>query len=193
MAQKTSYVSRVNQLDADLLDKEIAKIIQEQLNNAYNELPPGVLTRFQPEIDCFLKSLVWFFSIQRNHSTFGQQVLAITYQSNELTRNKLVLHYLLTICAPYAKDVSQLRFTNHLMIQKTIEWIECCTKILALINFFRFLRVGVYPSLLDFCLRWKHSSKSGARMRNVGFAYMNRELIWTGFLVGRNIICSRNF
>lgn len=180
---KTSYVSRVNQLDADLLDKEISKIIQEQLTNVYKELPPGVLSRFQPEVDCFLKSVVWLCSIQRNHSTFGQQILAITYQSDKLTKSKLVLHYLLTICAPYAKDVSHLRFTNHLMIQKTIAWIECCSKILALVNFFRFLKVGIYPSLIDYGLRWNHTSKSGARMRNVGYAYMNRELIWTGFLV----------
>lgn len=178
-----SYVSRVNQLDAYLLDKEITKIIHEQLANVYNELPPGLLSRFQPEIDCCLKSIIWVFSIVRNQSTFGQQILAITYQSNELTRNKQIAHYLLTILATYAKDVSQLRLTNHLLIQKTIDWIECCLKIFTVLNFFRFLKVGNYPSLIDYCLRWRHVSNSGTRMRNVGYAYMNRELIWTGFLV----------
>lgn len=178
-----SYVSRVNQLDADLLDREITKIIHEQLANVYKELPPGVLSRFQPEIDCFLKSIVWFSSIQHNKSTFGQQILAITYQKDQITRNKLILHYLLTICAPYAKDVGHLRFTNQILIQKIIAWIECCTKIFTVINFFRFLKIGVYPSLLDYCLKWSHVSQSGTKMRNVGYAYMNRELMWTGFLV----------
>lgn len=178
-----SYVSRVNQLDADLLDKEISKIFHEQLTNVYKELPPGLLSRFQPEVDCLLKSIIWFCSIKRNSSTFGQQILAITYQTEELTKNKLILHYLLSICAPYARDVSQLRLTNHLLIQKTLSWIECCAKIFTVINFFRFLKVGVYPSLIDYCLRWRHASKSGTKMRNVGYAYMNRELIWTGFLV----------
>lgn len=178
-----SYVSRVNQLDAYLLDKEITKVIHEQLTNVYKELPPGLLSRFQPEIDCCLKSIVWLCSIQRNKSTFGQQILAITYQANELTRNKQILHYLLTICAPYARDVSHLRLTNHLLLQKTISWIECCLRVFTVLNFFRFLKAGVYPSLVDYCLRFRHVSKSGTRMRNVGYAYMNRELIWTGFLV----------
>lgn len=178
-----SYVSRVNQLDADLLDREINKIIHEQLANVYKELPPGLLSRFQPEIDCFLKSIIWFASIQHNKSTFGQQILAITYSKDKITRNRLMLHYLLTICTSYAKDVSQLRFTNHLLIQKTIAWIECCTRMLTIVNFFRFLKIGVYPSLLDYCLGWRHVSQTGTKMRNVGYAYMNRELMWTGFLV----------
>lgn len=170
-------------MDADLLDSEISKIIHEQLGNVYKELSPGVLSKFQPEIDCILKSIIWFASIQQNNSTFGQQILAITYQKDQLTRNKLVLHYLLTICAPYAKDVSHLRLTNHLLIQKTISWVDCVARIFTVINFFRFLKVGVYPSLTDYCLQWSHGSKSGTKMRNVGYAYMNRELIWTGFLV----------
>lgn len=155
-----SYVSRVNQLDSDLLDKEIAKIIHEQLGNVYKELPPGILSQFQPEVDCFLKSIVWFFSIQRNKSTFGQQILAITYQNDKLTRNKLILHYVLTVFAAYAKDVSHLRLTNHLVIQKAIEWIECVIRIVTILNFFRFLKVGLYPSLLDRCLGWNLVSKS---------------------------------
>lgn len=178
-----SYVSRVNQLDADLLDKEISKIIHEQLGNVYKELPPGILSRFQPEVDCILKTMIWIASIQRNHSTFGQQILAITYHKDQLTRNKLILHYLLTIFAPYVRDGAHLRLTNQLLIQKTISWIDCFVRVFTVINFFRFLKVGVYPSLTDYCLQWSHGSKSGTKMRNVGYAYMNRELIWTGFLV----------
>ena len=192
-----SYVSRVNQLDADLLDKEISKIIHEQLGNVYKELPPGLLSKYQPEIDCILKSIIWVSSIQRNNSTFGQEILAITYQKDQLTRNKLILHYLLTICAPYAKEVGHLRLTNHLLIQKTISWIDCLIKIFTIVNFFRFLKFGVYPSLTDYFLQWNHASKSGTKMRNVGYAYMNRELVWTGFLVMSmiffNLTASDNF
>lgn len=182
-----SYVSRVNQLDSDLLDKEITKIIQEQLGNVYKELPLGLLSKFQPEIDCVLKSIIWVCSIHRNSSTFGQQILAITYHKDQLTRHKLILHYLLTICAPYAKDFSHLRLTSHLMIQKTIAWMECFTKILTVLNFFRFLKVGVHPSLVDYALSWSHASNSGTKMRNIGYDYMNRELIWTGFLELLNV------
>lgn len=183
MNTEKSYVSRVNQLDADLLDNEITKIVHEQLANVYKELPPGILSRFQPEIDCLLKSLIWYCSIHRNHSTFGQQILAITYQKDKLTKNKQIIHYLLTIIAPYAKEVGQHRLTNHLRIQKAIAWAECLVRIFTVINFFRFLKVGVHPSLTDYCLQWNHVSQSGTKMRNVGYAYMNRELIWTGFLV----------
>lgn len=182
MSEK-SYVSRVNQLDADLLDNEITKIVHEQLGNVYKELPPGVLSKFQPEIDCLLKSLIWYCSIHKNKSTFGQQILAITYQKDALTKNKQIIHFLLTIIAPYAKEVGQHRLTNHLRIQKAIAWVECLVRIFTVINFFRFLKVGVHPSLTDYCLQWNHVSQSGTKMRNVGYAYMNRELVWTGFLV----------
>lgn len=178
-----NYVSRVNQLDADLLDREITKIIHEQLANVFDQLPPGLLSKFQPEIDCFLRTLVWVSSIQRNKSTFGQQILAITYQKERLTRNRLIFHYVLTIFSTYAKDVSHLRFTNKLLIQKSIEWIECLIRIVSLLNFFRFLKVGRYPSLMDYVLGWNHVSQAGTKMRNVGYAYMNRELVWMGFMV----------
>lgn len=180
-------MSRVNQLDSDLLDKAIEKILHEQLGNVYKELPPGLLSKFQPEVDCILKSIIWLCSIHRNGSSFGQQILAITYQKNKLTRVKLLFHFLLTIGAPYAKDVGHLRLTNHLLIQKTLAWIECCTKLFTMLNFFRFLKVGVHPSLIDYALKWSHASNSGTKMRNVGYAYMSRELIWTGFLELLNV------
>lgn len=185
-----SYVSRVNQLDAYLLDKEIFKIIQEQLTNVYNELPPGILSKYNSEIELFLKSFVWMNSVLYNNSTFGQQVLAITYERRKLTKNKLILNYLLTIFAPYIREVGNLRFTSHLKIQRSIAWIEFVIKCLSVLNFFRFLKSGQYPSLLDYILRWKHVSKSGVQMRNVGYAYMNRELIWTGFLVSYICVCN---
>lgn len=181
--EKSVYVSRVNQLDSYLLDKEIIKIIHDQLASVYKELPPGILSKFQPEIDAILKTIIWLNSIYLNKSTFGQQVLAITYQSDKLTRNKLVLHYFLTILAPYSREISNLRFTSNVNLQKTISWIEFCFKLFSIINLFRFLKTGLYPSALDFVLRWNHTSKRGAQMRNFGYAYMNRELIWTSFLV----------
>jgi peroxin-2 len=184
--EKSVYVSRVNQLDAYLLDKEIVKIIHDQLSNAYKELPPGLLGKFQPEIDALLKTLIWLNSIYFNKSTFGQQILAITYQKNKLTRNRMILHYLLTIIAPYSREVGHMRLTSNLHIQKAISWIEFCVKLCTIINFFRFLKTGQYPSVLDYFLRWNHTSEKGAQMRNFGYAYMNRELVWTGFLVRRD-------
>lgn len=180
---KNSYVSRVNQLDAYILDKEISKIIHEQLTNVYKELPPGILSKFQPEIDALLRTFIWINSVLDHKSTFGQQVLAITYQNDKITKNRLILHYLMTVCANYTKEVSQLRFTNFVNIQRVIAGVEFLIKILSILNFFRFLKTGQYPSVLDYVLRWNHTSKSGAQMRNVGYAYMNRELVWTGFLV----------
>lgn len=183
METKT-YVSRVNQFDADLLDKEITKIIYEQLENVYKELPPGILSKFQPEIDFCLKSLIWIFSICKDDATFGQQILAISYQKDKLTKTRLITHFMVTIFAPYVKQISQLRLTNRLNVQKTISIVECGIKMLSVLNFVRFLKIGVFPSMIDYCLKWNHVSENGSRRRNIGYAYMNRELIWTGFLVG---------
>lgn len=187
MKKVSTYVSRVNQLDSYLLDKEISKIIHEQLTNVYKELPPGILSKFQPEIDALLRTFIWINSVLSNKSTFGQQVLAITYQNDKITKNRLILHYLLTICAPYTREISQLRLTNYQTIQRVVAGAEFLIKILSILNFLRFLKTGQYPSVLDYILRWNHTSKSGAQMRNVGYAYMNRELVWTGFLVSQLI------
>jgi peroxin-2 len=181
---KSEHISRVNQLDAYLLDKEILKIVQEQLNNAYKELPPGLLSKYNTEIELLLKTFIWLNSIYRSNSTFGQQVLAITYESEKITNKKLILHFLITILGPYTRENCHLRLTNFIIVQKVLSWLEFWIKLFSIINFFRFLKTGKYPSLLDYILRWNHTSKTGAQMRNIGYEYMNRELLWTGFLVG---------
>ncbi|CAO1320282.1 unnamed protein product [Diamesa tonsa] len=181
----TSYVARVNQLDANQLDQEIIKIINEQLQSFYSELPPGLLSKFQPEIDLTIKSLIWFSSIAKSKASFGHSILSIRYEN--LTKNQQISHYIASVGFRYIKDVSLMRFTNQLQLQKSLAWIECIIRICSLLNFFRFLKKGNYPNLIDLCLSLNFVSSS-TKTRNIGYAYMSRELIWAGFMV--NLITS---
>lgn len=172
-------------MDANQLDQEIVKIINEQLQSFYSELPPGLLSKFQPEIDLTIKSLIWFSSIAKSKASFGHSILSIRYEN--LTKNQQISHYIASVGLRYIKDVSLMRFTNQLQLQKSLAWIECIIRICSLLNFFRFMKKGNYPNLIDLCLSLNFVSSS-TKTRNIGYAYMSRELIWAGFMV--NLITS---
>lgn len=115
------------------------------------------------------------------NSSFGQQLLSLQY--DQLSKNKLVLHYVFQIVSKYAKDITDVRFTTNTSLQKTMSWIDLSSRVLYLLNFFRFLKTGQKPTLVDYILNLSYISEHGNKSRNVGYAYMTRELIWGGFMV----------
>ena len=143
---------------------------------------PGIFSKFQPEINFLIRSAVWFSSVLKFNSTFGQQLLSIKYD-DQLTRNKLVLHYIFKIVSKYAKDVTAIRFTTSTSLQKTVSWVDFSSRVLLVLNFFRFLKTGQNPTLVDYALNLSYISVHDNKSRNVGYAYMTRELIWGGFMV----------
>ncbi|XP_053683111.1 peroxisome biogenesis factor 2 [Sabethes cyaneus] len=179
---KTNFVPRVNQLDSIQLDNEIVNIIKGQIYNVLRNLPPGLLSKFQPEINLLVSSVLWNYSIRKSFATFGQQMLSINYDQAQLGSGKLGFHYALTVALDYLKEMSQYRLTGWTVLQHTIRWSENCLTFLKLLNFFRFLRTGRKPSLVDYVLRLDHRSIDGAKRRTIGYSYMTRELIWAGFM-----------
>uniref|UniRef100_A0A1Q3FCA5 RING-type E3 ubiquitin transferase (cysteine targeting) n=1 Tax=Culex tarsalis TaxID=7177 RepID=A0A1Q3FCA5_CULTA len=179
---KTNFVPRVNQLDSIQLDNEIVNILKEQIYNVIRNLPPGLLSQFQPEINLLASSALWNFSIRQSFATFGQQMLSITYEQNQLNPDKLKAHYFLTVALAYLKELAQFRLTGYTALQRVISTVENCLTCLNFLNFFRFLRTGRKPSLVDYILRLDHRSIDGAKRRTIGYSYMTRELIWAGFM-----------
>ncbi|XP_053677898.1 peroxisome biogenesis factor 2 [Anopheles nili] len=179
---KANFVPRVNQLDSIQLDNEISNLLKQQVQNILQCLPPGLLSHLQPEINFILSSALWNFSIRSSYATFGQQMLSIAYEKDQLTQVKQTLHYLLTIFLPYAKETCQFRWTNWTRLQWLIQTVENALVIFNLVNFFKFLRTGTRPSLVDCILRINHRSLDGAKRRNIGYSYMTRELVWAGFM-----------
>ncbi|KXJ76804.1 hypothetical protein RP20_CCG008977 [Aedes albopictus] len=174
---KTNFVPRVNQLD-----NEIVNILKEQVYSVLRNLPPGLLSRFQPEINLITSSALWNFSIRKKYATFGQQMLSISYEREQLGTGKLRAHYALTVALGYLKELVQFRLTGVTFLQRMITIVENCLTCLNFINFFRFLRTGRKPSLVDYVLRLDHRSIDGAKRRTIGYSYMTRELIWAGFM-----------
>lgn len=179
---KANFVPRVNQLDSIQLDNEIVNILKEQVYSVLRNLPPGLLSRFQPEINLLTSSALWNFSIRKKYATFGQQMLSISYEREQLGTGKLKAHYALTVALGYLKELVQFRLTGVTFLQRMITVVENCLTCLNFINFFRFLRTGRKPSLVDYVLRLDHRSIDGAKRRTIGYSYMTRELIWAGFM-----------
>ncbi|XP_062559363.1 peroxisome biogenesis factor 2-like [Armigeres subalbatus] len=179
---KTNFVPRVNQLDSIQLDIEIVNILRNQVHSVLRNLPPGLLSRFQPEINLLTDSTLWGLSVRKSFATFGQQMLSITYEQDQLSAGKLKAHYALTVALGYLKELIQFRLTGVTFLQRMITIVENCLTCLNFINFFRFLRTGRKPSLVDYVLRLEHHSMDGAKRRTVGYSYMTRELIWSGFM-----------
>lgn len=149
----------------------------------YYLLQPSLLVKYQPEINLLLDSTLWCLSIAKNLSTFGQRILLISYNKNKATISRLTLHFLLSILPKYIKDITEQKFTKYELLQKTIDFCQHLYILLSIINFFRFLKTGKYPTLLDFILRWDLITHEPSKYRRVGYDYMTRELIWAGFMV----------
>uniref|UniRef100_A0A182NP91 RING-type E3 ubiquitin transferase (cysteine targeting) n=1 Tax=Anopheles dirus TaxID=7168 RepID=A0A182NP91_9DIPT len=179
---KANFVPRVNQLDSIQLDNEITNLLRQQIQNILQVLPPGLLSHLQPEVNFLLNSALWIFSIRTCYATFGQQMLSIAYEKDQLPTRKLALHYLLTTVLPYAKESSQYRLTRWSSLQKVVQLVENALVLFNLVNFFKFLRSGTRPSLVDCLLGINHRSLDGAKRRNIGYSYMTRELVWAGFM-----------
>lgn len=117
------------------------------------------------------------------NASFGQQLLFICYDTDQFTRSKLVLHFVLNVFLKYLKDCATFRGCNLQWLQTTTTWSDNAVSILAFLNFFRFLKTGKKPNLIDWILGLDHISMYGNKRRDVGYSHMTRELIWGGFMV----------
>lgn len=169
--------------------------MRDQLTAALAAVSPGLLARFQPELDLLLRTALWTHSVRAQHATFGQQLLFICYDPAQLRqRSRLALHYVLTVAVRYARDVAAFRCGSggggsgdgggyREWLQRAQQWADNAALVAGLVNFFRFLRTGRRPGLVDWLLRLDHITMHGNRRRDVGYTSMTRELIWGGFMV----------
>lgn len=90
---------------------------------------------------------------------------------------------MLTVLIKYLADNITFRWTNQHSLQRVIEFSETFLSVLNLLNFFRFLKTGKRPSLIDYILGLDNITMYGNRRREIGYSHMTRELIWGGFMV----------
>ncbi|XP_055384115.1 peroxisome biogenesis factor 2 [Condylostylus longicornis] len=180
--KKNPYVSRVNQLDAVHLNKDIYRLIRENIFEALQEISPIVFSKIQPEIDLFIQSAIWLGSVGKQSATFGQQILRLSYDTDKLTKSRLCLHFILSILPQYMKSISEQRLTGKYWIQKILFYANNAALVLTVVNFFRFLKNGKKPTLIDVLLGLDYVTLEGGQKRNLGYDFMTRELIWGIFM-----------
>lgn len=137
-----------------------------------------------PEIDLLLRAAIWNYSIRLNAATFGQRLLFIAYDEDQLMKSyNIYKHFFFNVFLKYIGDNITFRLTDNQPLQKCVTYSENCITICTMLNFFRFLRMGKRPSLVDYVLGLDNISIYGNRRREIGYNHMTRELIWGGFMV----------
>lgn len=144
-------------------------------------MQPVLYTKIKPELELIVQSGLWLGSVGTQCATFGQKLLMLSYDKESLTLSRLSLHFALTVVPLYLKSNAENRFINKEWLQKAVNVGEHIAIALSIINFFRFLKTGKKPSLVDFFLGLDIITLR-SNQRNVGYKYMTRELIWGGFM-----------
>ncbi|KAH8379421.1 hypothetical protein KR009_004894 [Drosophila setifemur] len=183
MVEKNKYVPRVNQIDAISLNRDIARQIRDNLLENLQAISPVLFIKIQPELDLLIQSAIWFGSVGKRCSTFGQQLLVLAYDAEKLTVSRLVLHFALTVLPGYVKSWEERRLTRRVeWFSQMITWAENSALVLNILNYFRFLKTGRKPTLVDFLLGLDYISLRNNQRRDIGYKYLTRELLWGGFM-----------
>uniref|UniRef100_A0A1B0CUH2 RING-type E3 ubiquitin transferase (cysteine targeting) n=1 Tax=Lutzomyia longipalpis TaxID=7200 RepID=A0A1B0CUH2_LUTLO len=177
----SKYLLRVNQLDAVQPDDGIRKIFTDSLSKIL-DISPKIFTKFHPELDLLLRTLLWRFSIYKEKASFGQQMLFLRYNDEQLRSWKLILHFLFAVAPKYLRDRIVYKYTNSEMLQKSLSVTQTTLNVLYLLNMMHFLKTGRSPTLVDFLLGLEYADAAGKHQRTIGYFHMTRELLWAGFI-----------
>lgn len=204
-------VLRVNQIDAARLDVEMTAMLKEQLSKVFSLSQPGLLLRYEPELNAFLEFLVWRFSIWVDKPTPGNALMNLRYRNERsyktylnfgrvrtglegagLTKTQKILYCLFVVGGRYAWARLQLisAFQRWGDRQRTswarrawllLQKTESLYKIAGFANLILFLHSGRYPSIVERLLGARLVYEKPDMNRAVSFEYMNRQLVWHEF------------
>lgn len=183
-------VLRVSQLDATELDDELSDLLQHQLLEVLQPLPPThSLLRLKPELKALVRLLIWGYSIVKNGMTFGQGMLDLVYNTGvgqPLELRHKVLLFVFSVLADWiaerSEDILPSLFPTH--SRRTLKLIKITStilKTLSLVNFITFLLYGRYPSLKERAGGLSMIPSRPQTLRQLNYDYMNREILWHGF------------
>ncbi|XP_046436453.1 peroxisome biogenesis factor 2 [Neodiprion fabricii] len=177
----SAYVSRINQIDASQLDKEIYHILQQQTTEISKLCTPGTIGKWQPEINALLKVVVWNYSLRTGNSTFGQQLLNLHY--DKYSKKKAILYIILSVVPGYLQEkmidnrlIGSMERGNQ--IRRFLDWISTTVRLLTFVNILVFLNQGNQPNIIERVLGIYNRPTTTQRPRNIGYSYMTRELLW---------------
>eukprot|EP01130_Rhizamoeba_saxonica_P015742 TRINITY_DN7117_c0_g1_i1.p1 TRINITY_DN7117_c0_g1~~TRINITY_DN7117_c0_g1_i1.p1 ORF type:complete len:310 (+),score=28.09 TRINITY_DN7117_c0_g1_i1:1-930(+) len=183
-------VSRVSQLDAQVLDTELHDILQLQFNKIFSFFEENVYMEYKPEMFLLLNVLLFRISIWSIHTTYGMSLQNLKLDINPNTKNKvLTLYFILDVIVPYIRSRLSIYAQKWVvlpdsdpkkMLWKFIKRAEEIWKILKFINFLVFMYNGKYSNIMRRLLSLRMVPLRPTA-RRVSFEYMNRQLIWNAF------------
>lgn len=162
--QQLINADRISQLESNLLDKELSKILDESIDNL--KVP-----KWADELKLATKFFIATMLL-RDHTTVGRKVYSIKYANTEHCRNsnslldsrflepknyKMQIMILIDIVVPYVFHKIHISpaVTNFEFIKKlklpwlTLENIELLFKLFSALNFLMFLRRGTQLRLVE--------------------------------------------
>ncbi|KIM46051.1 hypothetical protein M413DRAFT_301650 [Hebeloma cylindrosporum] len=195
-------IIRVGQLDSELLDQELAHLLQEPVTKALSFINAAFKARFEAELHLLIQLTLYKLSVWNTGATYGAKLQDLKYvvsgssskhtSSSGLPRNTLVLHGALTVVVPYLHN----RFRSHALsnawpdapssdrrrkIWDSLNFTESVYALLGLANFVAFLWSGRYRTLVDRLLRMSLVPSRRLVKRDVSYEFMNRQMVWHAF------------
>jgi len=170
--------TRVYQLDSAELDEELDSLFWEQLLEVCEAFRVSVAT-WSNELRLALRGFLWYYSIWKTDSTFGQDMLDLHYKhanGSSVNRLQAMLHGFFTVVLPYLQE--KLPLSNHVNSPKIAQLIEDAAWML---HFYWFLVRGGFRSWTERLLRLRAVHSEAPSLSSIDFQYMNREMLWHGF------------
>lgn len=191
-------VQRVGQLDANLLDQELADLLAQPVTAALRRASPWLERRYAAEIRMMLRLILYKFSIYDHRASYGAMLQNLQYRNEwaspttrdaPLSRIQLALYPLCTIIAPYSLAKAHAYMSAHQYDQAPRESAAFVAYALwrhwqrlwglaALVNFGLFLWNSRYRTITDRVLGMRLVYANRALHRHVSFEFLNRQLVW---------------
>ncbi|XP_065842159.1 peroxisome biogenesis factor 2-like [Oscarella lobularis] len=177
---------RISQLDASTLDEELLAMFRNQIRKACSLFPGSFFLRIGPEANAILRWIIWKFSFSSGNATPGQQMLNVRYVSSDSSAVSVWQKWaygLVFILGRYIDERStDLKSAlNFRPLWGTIDIVENLWNVLNTVNVLVFLQRGKYQSLLERIIGLKMVLSQKQSVRQVGYEFLNRELLWHGF------------
>ncbi|KZP00013.1 hypothetical protein CALVIDRAFT_595441 [Calocera viscosa TUFC12733] len=188
-----THTPRIGQLDAELLDEELAQVLQEPLAKAFEGVRSSWRGVFNLELGLLIRLILYKFSIWDNAASYGASLQGLKLADTRapgspIRRKKLLLHALLTLGIPYL----HARIRGYALSRawpdapstdrrrRAWAWLtsaENAHAVLGLAGFVAFLWDGRYRTLTDRLLGLR-LVPSRRVDRVVSYEFMNRQIVW---------------
>ena len=186
----TTYIaSRVQQLDAEVLEGELESLFVSQLKRSLSFLDmfaPKIVSAVQPELELAIKFYLFKHSVWTKDATLGHELLNLKLiqrtspsDSSPLTVSQKTGLGFLEVLLPYINHKTNFIFSQMPQLQTRI---EDSLRALNLMNFLIFLTNGKFRSLTHRLMGVTCSFKDASSIfAPVNYDYMSREILWFSF------------